>query len=150
MSIRRLINRIWRRIRPNRVAELPLGREVLRFAQPTESCLTQIGVTLRGLEVVPLDERDYLHTQETIRLVGAMHSVLSELGRVLEDDFAEFQRDGVAWNGGFDYVVRIEDSTPHRLQVMTRLYPNDRPGGVYYGRIVQRVGRDSFALWIDD
>jgi hypothetical protein len=130
--------------------ELGPGYEYLRFQRPETEIYPELARILESIPIAALDESDYLRTEETVRMIGNVNEVLQCLREVLEDDYQEFLRDGVSWKGGFEYVVRIEEKTPYRLEIMTRLYGEHSEDTFHYGREIQRIEHSRFAIWVDD
>lgn len=150
MGVRKWINRAKRRFAPRKQTEIGQGRDYFRFSKPEVNIYPKIAHVMGSLSIVALDESDYLRTADTVRLIGSLNEVLECLRDILDDDYGEFVRDGIAWKGGFEYVVRAEEPTPFRLEILTRLYGYNSDDTFHYGREIQRIEVDRFAIWVDD
>jgi hypothetical protein len=142
------------RFRRNRV-QVPmklLEREnaIARFQSVDEALICQIRDLIESLPMSTVNDTEPHRAIASAALRGTVDDVVIRLSDVLKKDYAEYQRGGVTWAGGFEYVLRWSDEAVGRLEILTRLFGREPAGGIYYGRYVQRIGPQSYVLWIDD
>lgn len=80
---------------------------------------------------------------------GSLDGLVSELSSNLEADYSSNTSEkDVPWK--FDYVVCHDKRYVDAVQILTRLYNPAKPGNIFYGRLIKRIDRDRFLMWIDD
>jgi len=102
------------------------------------------------LPVTDIDEWDHLEALEAASVVGDAKAVLDRLGEALSEDFDDLTVGPEPWDRGFDYVIMIEPGGRVKLHVLTRLFTGIKNGASCYGRVIQRLDHDKYALWVHD
>lgn len=149
-----MIRRIWRtirrRIQPTKYYTIDTIDALFRFSSPTDEWRTRVQEAMLQLPVTEIDKSDHIRALEVAASVGDSEAILDRLVRAISDDFEDLTAGPEPWEGKFDYVVTIEPGVCPTLHLLTRLFTGIEDGASCYGRVIQRLGPNRFALWIYD
>jgi hypothetical protein len=119
--------------------------EWLRFSRPTAAEFEKLSQLMHTL--VPGNIKASKRKPKDAVARGGLALILKKTEVDLESDYAENLAESGNAHYKFDYVVAGDSTDPSQLEILTRLYSPEKPGNMFYRRMVRRTGDDEYFLW---